>query len=249
MLYEPLQHWLLQRADAVVATSPPYAESSTVLRPWRHKVEVIPIGISDHRSTACSILAAEIRQRYRGRRIVFALGRMTHYKGFDVLIEAAAALADDCVVLIGGDGDLLDYYRHAVARRSLAGKVHLLGHVLDHELASHFQACDVFCMPSTVRAEAYGVVMVEAMMMGKPIVATDIAGSGVPWVNLHGQTGFNVPAGQVAPLAQALTQLLDDTATRDRMGAAAAQRYLRKFNAEQMTLQIIDLYRRLGANL
>lgn len=249
LLYEPLQQWLLQRAAAIVATSPPYAESSTVLQPWRSKVEVIPIGISDHRSTACSILASEIRQRYRGRRIVFALGRMTYYKGFDVLIEAAAALEDDCVVLIGGDGDLLDYYRHVVASRGLAGKVHLLGQVLDHELASHFQACDVFCMPSTVRAEAYGVAMVEAMMMGKPIVATDIAGSGVPWVNLHGQTGFNVPAGQVAPLAQALTKLLDDIGSRDRMGAAATQRYLREFNAERMTSQIIDLYRRLGANL
>ncbi len=246
-LYEPLQQWLLQRADVIIATSPPYADSSTVLRPWRHKVEVIPIGISDNRSEICSIKAAEIRQRYRGRRIVFSLGRMTYYKGFDVLIEAAAALPGDCVVLIGGDGDLLDHYRSLVAKRGLAGKVHLLGHILDHELASHFEACDVFCMPSTVRAEAYGVAMLEAMVMGKPIVATDIAGSGVPWVNIHGTSGFNVPVGEVAPLADALTRLLGDEALRQQLGAAAVQRYLQEFNARQMTEKVVSLYRRIGA--
>jgi len=246
-LYEPLQQWLLRRADAIIATSPPYAESSMVLRPWRHKVEVIPIGISDNRSESCSKKAAEIRQRYRGRRIVFSLGRMTYYKGFEVLIEAAAALPDDCVVLIGGDGDLLGHYKSLVARRGLAGKVHLLGHILDHELASHFEACDVFCMPSTVRAEAYGVAMLEAMVMGKPIVATDIAGSGVPWVNIHGTSGFNVPVGEVAPLAAALTRLLDDEVLRQQLGAAAGRRYLQEFNATQMTEKVINLYRRLGA--
>ena len=72
------------------------------------------------------------------------------------------------------------------------------GHINDHELASHFEACDIFCMSSTVRAEAYGVAMLEAMMMGKPAVASDIAGSGVPWVNRHGETGLNVPPATAA---------------------------------------------------
>jgi glycosyltransferase involved in cell wall biosynthesis len=170
-LYEPLQRWLLARADAVVATSEPYARASAVLQAWRNKIEVIPVGISDTHALACGVKAGALRQRFRGRRIVFALGRMTYYKGFDILIEAAAALPDDCVVLIGGEGELLDHYRSAVARRGLAGKVHLLGHIDDDELPSHFAACDVYCMPSTVRAEAYGVAMVEAMVMAKPIVA------------------------------------------------------------------------------
>jgi len=245
-LYEPLQHWLLGRADAIVATSEAYAQSSTLLQAWRGKVNVIPIGISDNRSLACSEKAAAIRQRFRRRKIVFSLGRMTYYKGFDVLIEAAAALPDDSVVVIGGDGELLDHYRTMVARRGLAGKVHLLGHINDDDLPSHFEACDVFCMPSTVRAEAYGVAMVEAMVMGKPIVATDIGGSGVPWVNVDGLTGFNVPVGQVEPLANALVRLLDDKPLRTRLGEAARRRYLQEFNAELMTRKTIDLYGRLG---
>lgn len=244
-LYEPLQNWLLGRADAIVATSAAYAEASRVLQPWRHKVAVIPIGISDNHSQACSIQAAAIRQRFRGRRIVFSLGRMTYYKGFDVLIDAAAMLPEDSVVVIGGDGELLDSYRTMVARQGLAGKVHLLGHIDDDELASHFEACDVFCMPSTVRAEAYGVAMVEAMVMGKPIVATHIPGSGVPWVNVHGETGFNVEVRRPDELSATLNLLLADAPLRKRLGAKARQRYLQEFNAALMTQRTIGLYRRL----
>lgn len=243
--YEPLQQWLLRRADAIVATSHAYAQASGPLTQWQRKVQVIPIGIRDNRSTACSLKAETLRQRYGNRRVVFSLGRMTYYKGFDVLIDAASALPEDCVVLIGGDGELLPHYRARVVERGLSDKVHLLGHVRDADLASHFEACDVFCMPSTVRAEAYGVAMLEAMLMGKPIVATDITGSGVPWVNVHGHTGLNVPVRDTPALASALTTLLSDAALRKEFGAAARRRYEDQFQAELMVQRMLHLYRRL----
>lgn len=247
-LYEPLQTWLLRRADAIIATSQAYAESSEPLRAWRAKVSVIPIGISDDRLPADAAAAQALRQQFGGRRIVFALGRMAYYKGYDVLIAAAAALPDDTVVLIGGDGEMLPSLRAQVASAGLQDKVHLLGHVKDRELPGYFLACDVFCMSSTVRSEAYGVVLLEAMMMGKPIIATDIAGSGVPWVNQHGLTGFNVPVGQPAELARLLSGLLADEGLRAQMGQAARARYLREFDAALMTSHVVDLYRRLKAN-
>lgn len=244
-LYEPLQRWLLGRADVIVATSEAYANASKPLRRWRDKVAVIPIGISDNHTDACSEKARAIRQRFRNRRIVFSLGRMTYYKGFDVLIEAANSLPDDSVVLIGGDGDLLEYYKAMVLARGLPGKVHLLGHISDDDLPSYFEACDIFCLSSTVRSEAYGVAMLEAMVMGKPIVASDIDGSGVPWVNLDGHTGLNVPVRQPGALARALARLLDDATLRRSFGAAARHRYQEDFSAELMTRRMVDLYERL----
>ena len=246
-MYEPLQRWVLGRADAVIATSEAYAESSAPLQAWRDKVSVIPIGISDFGAIdqTCAGKVAALRERFGGRRIVFALGRMTYYKGFDVLIEAAAQLPDDCVVLIGGGGTMLEGYASLVARHRLEGKVVMLGHVPGADLQSHFCACDVFCQPSTARAEAYGVAMVEAMAAGKPVVASNIPGSGMPWVNADGQTGFNVPAHQPGALADALRRLLDDSAQRQQFGATARQRYLRHFSAGLMTQRTLALYRRL----
>ncbi|HSW07409.1 MAG TPA: glycosyltransferase [Aquabacterium sp.] len=246
-LYEPLQHWLLQRADAIVTTSEPYARTSQPLQAWRHKVEVIPIGVSDHghRHGHLAAKTAAIRHRFAGRRIIFSLGRMAYYKGYDVLIDAATQLPDDCVVVIGGDGELLQHYQQEVDRRGIESKVCLLGHVSDDDLPAYFDACDIYCMTSTVRAEAYGVAMVEAMAHGRPVVATDIEGSGVPWVNVDGCTGFNMPVGQPGALVQALKRLLGDAALRERLGQAARQRFLCEFNASLMTRRTAALYERL----
>ncbi len=240
--YEPLQRWLLERADAIIATSATYASSSVALTPWLEKVRIIPIGISDNRGQDHAPKTEAVRAEYSGRRIIFALGRMTYYKGFEVLIEAARQLPDDCVVLIGGDGNEMARYREAVRLHGVEGKVVLLGHVNDGDLPSYYEACDIFCMTSTVRSEAYGVTMVEAMVMGKPVVATDIAGSGVPWVNLHGVTGFNTPVGQPEPLANALKQLLSDDALRQQLGTGSRDRYVQEFNAGAMTKKTLALY-------
>ena len=244
-LYQPLQTWLLRRADAVIATSHPYAEASQPLQPWRDKVRVIPIGISDLRPAVDMSAVAALRHRFGDRRIVFALGRMAYYKGFEVLIAAAAQLPDDTVVVIGGDGELLQHFRCRVAELGLDSKVRLPGQIADHELPLYFAACEIFCMPSTVRSEAYGVAIVEAMVMGRPVVASDINGSGVPWVNQHGLTGLNAPAADVQALAGALAALLRDPALRRRMGDAGRERFLRHFTAHNMTRQVIDLYQEL----
>jgi rhamnosyl/mannosyltransferase len=245
VLYRPLQDWLLARADAIIATSGAYARASGPLQPWLGKVAVVPIGMSDNRQLACRLRATEVRNRLRGRHLVFALGRMTYYKGFEVLIEAAKQLPDDCAVIIGGHGELLEQYRNHVARAGLSGKVRLPGHIPDDELASYFEACDVFCMPSTLRAEAYGLAMVEAMAVGRPVVASDITGSGVPWVNVHGRTGFNVPVGDAGAMAAVLSRLLSDEPLRQSLGQQARQRYEEEFTAARMNERMLALYRNL----
>lgn len=244
--YRPLQEWALRRADAIVATSQAYADSSEALRRWRDKFTVIPIGVSDSRARVRAGQVHAIRARYAGRRIVFSLGRMTHYKGFTVLARAAAALPDDWVVLIGGDGIELDGLRRFVSQHRLGDRVHVLGHIGGDALPAHYAACDVFCLPSTLRAEAFGVSIVEALLMGKPVVATDIPGSGVPWVNRHGFTGLNAPAGDAAGLAGALNALIGDPLLRQRFGAAARLRYLHEFGVDRMVARTLQLYESLG---
>jgi rhamnosyl/mannosyltransferase len=100
-------------------------------------------------------------------------------------------------------------------------------------------------MPSTLRAEAYGVAIVEAMVMAKPIASTDMAGSGVPWVNRHASTGFKVPVRQPERLAESLRLLLKDPELRRWFGEAARACYAEEFNIKLMTDKTIDLYRAL----
>lgn len=242
--YEPLQRWMLERADAVVASSEAYARASPWLAPYAAKLHAIPLGIQDP-GNAPDADVQRLRAQYPGRRLVFALGRMTYYKGFDVLIDAAAQLDADTMVLVGGGGELLETYRAEVRRLGLENRIAFLGPVTESKALALFQSCHVFCLPSIVRAEAFGVVLVEAMAASRPVVTTDIPGSGVPWVNVDGETGYNVPVRDPSALAAALRRLLADDALRKRMGKAARARYLTHFTADRMVDATAELYGRL----
>lgn len=245
-VYGPLERWLLRRADAVIATSPPYAESSPALRSVAHKVAVIPIG-APAPLPADPALADRVRQRHGGRRIVLALGRMTYYKGWEVLIAAARALPADAVVLVvGGGSELADWRRRAV-QAGVGDRVHFLGPMAARELEAHFAAAEVFCMASTSRAEAYGVAVLEAMARGLPVVATDIPGSGLPWLQQQGVTGLLVAPSDAPALAAALGRLLGDAALRARLGEAGRRRWAEHFSAATMADQTVALYQRLLA--
>lgn len=247
-LYEPLQEWLLRRADAIIATTPPYAESSPSLQAWKSKVHIIPIGISEGTNPDVAHKAQALRQRFNGKKIVFSLGRMTYYKGFDVLIDAARSLPADAVVVVGGGGELLQDYRRQVAAEGLSEKIEFVGRIPDEDIPGYFAAANVFCLSSIVRAEAYGVVLLEAMAMGRPIVTTDIPGSGVPWVNQHGVTGLNVPVSDAPALAGALCQILASPALAEQFGQAGRERFLNCFTAASMVASTVELYRSLLAN-
>lgn len=245
-LYRPLQSWLIDRAQAVIATTQAYAEASHCLRRCVSKVEVIPIGISDLRSRVRADQVAAIRARYPGKRIVLALGRMTYYKGFDVLIRAARQLPHDTQVLIVGAGQLYEACQRQIREQEVGDKVQMLGLLPPNDLLHHHAAADAFCLPSTARSEAFGVAMLEAMAMGKPVVSSRIEGSGVTWVNLDGVTGLTVPVGDCAALAQALRRVLDNPELASKLGAAGRRRFVEHFTADAAAQRVARLYRELG---
>ena len=240
--YEPLQNWLLKRADAIIVTSQTYLDASEALAPWKFKATVIPIGITSLKRDNKNFEHPPIKKRFPNRKIIFALGRMSKYKGFDVLIDAANLLIPEALIVIGGEGDLLETYRKDVMDKNLSDKVVFVGNVHDEDLVRFFDAADVFCLPSLVRAEAFGVVLLESMAMGKPIVATNILGSGVPWVNQHEITGLNVPVGDSKSLAAALNRILTNDSLRNNLGSAARARFNAEFKASKMVERTKNLY-------
>jgi glycosyltransferase involved in cell wall biosynthesis len=245
-VYEPLQQWLLARADMIIATTDRYWRGSPWLRQHAAKIRVLPIGIEDRPQAVPSHQVREIQARYGDRPIVFALGRMVYYKGFQHLIDACRALPQNVAVVIGGDGPLLDEFRRRSVEAGLDDRLHFPGRITEHELAAHFEAIDIFCLPSDSKAEAFGVVLLEGMRAGKPIVASDIDGSGVGWVNEHGKTGLNVPPADATQLAGAIRSLLEDPQRAAEYGAAARRRFLEHFTAQRMVQRCLALYAELG---
>ena len=161
-----------------------------------------------HRPQHGSTLTPAIARAGRGvaRRIgtgprVLFIGRLVPYKGVDVLLRAMARV--DATAWVVGDGPLRQALEGEAAGLGLADRVRFLGSLPDAEVVAHLHACDVFVLPSVTHAETFGMVQLEAMTCGKPVVSTNLR-SGVPWVNRHEETGLVVEPGDAEGLADAL---------------------------------------------
>ena len=128
---------------------------------------------------------------------------------------------------------------------SLSDRVQLVGEVSDEDLVAWLHACVALVLPSTTRQESFGIVQLEAMLCGRPVVSTDLP-TGVPWVNVHNQTGLVVPVGDAAALHQALHRLITDDELRLTLGDAARERVLQTFTADRMCAAMLSLYRELA---
>ncbi len=243
-LFMPLQRWLLHRAEMVVGTTPVYLRQSPYLRGVQDKTECLPIGID---SLSPSTEGVErIRRRWGGRKIIFSIGRLVEYKGFKYLIDAARYLDDSYVVLIGGEGPLREQLERQIADEGLTEKVHLLGRVPQEELADYFGACELYCLSSIYRTEAFAIVQVEAMSCGKPVVATTISGSGVSWVNQSGYSGLNVEPCSSSELARAIKDVCRDPDTYDSFSRQARRRFEEQFEIQEMINSCIKLYKKVS---
>lgn len=242
-LYRALQNWLIRRADVIIGTSPVYIKESEALKDVQHKCRCIPIGI--YETTANNNLVNAIRQRYAGKYIVFSLGRLVLYKGYEYLVEAAHYLPDDYIILIGGTGHQHNNLARLIEAQGLHDKVKLLGFIDDEQLGSYFQASDLFALSSIDKREAFAIVQAKAMQHALPIVSTDIPGSGVPWVNTNGVSGITVPPCDSQALAQAIQDICTDKETHSRYSRQARQRYEQLFRMEGMITACQQLYKEL----
>lgn len=237
--FDPFLQWALRRAAAIVVATPNYLDSSPTLSRHRDRCVVIPYGVlqSDYEVADNEVQA--LRRRF-GDRIVLGVGRLVYYKGFEHIIDAMPSV--DGHLLIVGDGPLrADLEARAVAR-GVADRVTFVGGV--ERTAPYYHAADVFVLASVARSEAFGIVQLEAMACGTPVVNTGLT-SGVPFVSRDGETGITVPPGDPAALAIATNRLLDDARLRTAYGAAARERVLAEFDQGEMGERMLELYEQL----
>jgi glycosyltransferase involved in cell wall biosynthesis len=240
-LYRPVMRRLLDRADRIIVASPPMITGSPFVAPHVGKCRVVPFGIRPERyepTLERLDSASRIRARH-ARPIVLFVGRLIYYKGVDVLVRAMADVEAD-VVLVGA-GPLEGGLRELAASLGVSDRLTIVPPLDDEGLTAYLLAADVFCLPSVARSEAFGIVQLEAHVTGTPVVSTNLP-TGVPWVNVDGETGLVVPPGDPDALATALRRLLDDDALRSRLGARARERVLESFTVDTMVAGTLAVY-------
>lgn len=242
-LYRPFEQRLLQKARAVVVTSPTYIEGSRALAPWRNKCQVIPLGIDPARIPEVTGRArgtAEERWGDSGFRIL-SVGRLTYYKGYEYLIRSLQELPRARLVIVG-EGKRRRVLEELIVALRLNDRVCLSGRLPAEEMHALMATCDCFCLPSIERTEAFGMVLVEAMAHAKPAVVCDIPFSGVGWVVQDKMTGLVVPPADPGALAKAFHTLSTDRDRLARMGEQALKRYRREFRIGGVAEIITRLY-------
>ncbi len=215
---------LLERAEKIVATSPNYIEGSPYLSAYREKCVIIPCCVAAERVDCpkeVSARAEELKGIFRGRTLLFALGRHVPYKGMEYLVRASKYLPDGYAVCIGGEGPLTDSLKILAEEDP---KITFLGKMDEDERKAYLLACDIFCFPSVTKNEAFGIALAEAMMMGKPAVTFTIEGSGVNYVSLKGVTGEEAENGNAEAFAQAVERISSDRDLSARYAQAARER-------------------------
>lgn len=238
--FEPLLDRALRRAAAIIATSPNYLATSPVLQRHKDRCRVIPYGIDvEEFERTDESAVARIRQQH-GPRLVITVGRLIYYKGFEVLVRAMAKV--DGKLLVVGDGPLRPSLEALAREKGVADRVVFLGEIQNQDVIPYYHAVDIFALASVARSEAFGIVQIEAMACGRPVVNTGLD-SGVPFVSLDGVSGITVPPRDEDALAAAISRLLDDDGLRARYGEAGRRRAHDEFSVGVMARRTLDLYR------
>ncbi len=230
-LFWPFLWLVLQRAEKIIVTSWRYVETSPILRTYADKCVSIPLGIPAVAHAQRSAVEA-VRKTHapNGEPLLLAVGRLVYYKGFNVLLDALAMVPKARLVLIGRGPDFaaLKAQAHAL---DISHRVDFLSRVED--LSPYYAAADQFILPSNYRSEAFGLVQVEAMQQGTPVINTALD-TAVPEVSLHLQTGLTVQPSDPRGLADAIQTLISDPALAERMGEAGRYRAAKLFSAQAM---------------
>lgn len=238
--YRIFERALLERADWIVVTSPDYLEASAPLKPWRDKCQVIPLGIAPDRLPTVHEHETEGLWTGYGMRLL-AVGRLTYYKGFETLIKAVLDLPNHELVIVG-EGEERPALEALLAAAGHPPSVRLLGAVDDATLTRFMASCDVFCLPSIERTESFGIVLLEAMRYAKPLLVSDLKGSGVTWVARNEQNAMVVPMRDPAAWGTAIEALAQHPFKRTLLGLLGFRRYEREFDIAHVAERITQLY-------
>jgi rhamnosyl/mannosyltransferase len=238
---------MLGKMSTIVATSPNYALTSPVLNDRRHvdRVQVIPLGIDessypqDGEDAIIHSLGLSKDEHY-----FLFIGVLRYYKGLDYLLEASTRV--NAKIVVAGTGPELQKLKRQADNLSL-DQIIFAGEISDREKVSLLRYCRALVLPSHLRSEAFGMVLIEAGMYSKPMVSCEV-GSGTSYANLNKKTGYVVSPGNSEKLAIAMNKLLANDTIAGQFGDVARQKYEEIFSGPALGKAYVELYKNTANN-
>jgi rhamnosyl/mannosyltransferase len=239
-IYRPVLEATLAAAARIIVTSGAYRDSSQFLRPHHDRCRVVPLAVDAGRfATFDPVLLAELRSELPGP-LILSVGVLRYYKGLHILLQAMQGL--EATLIVVGGGPEAPRLRAQAAELGIVHQVHFAGRVENTDLPSYYQAADLFVLASHLRAEAFGIVLLEAMAAGLPLVTTEL-GTGTSEVNRHGHTGFVVAPNDPRVLTRALSVLLADQRLREYFGQNGRRLAVEVYAPAKMAERTAAVYR------
>lgn len=243
VLYNPVMKLFLKRVDAIIVGADGIVKGSSYLSPYKDKCITIPFAVNkDIESKGKQYLNTVKPNKEMYCRFLF-VGRLVYYKGIDILIKSFA-LVNNAELTVIGSGNLEEDLISYVKEMGLYKRIHFMGKVDEEQLNQEFSRCDVFVLPSIAKSEAFGLVQLEAMAYGKPVINTNLP-SGVPEVSIHGITGITVEPQNIQELSEAMQWFVDHPAERCSMGIESRKRLESNYTLDVMSKRILELYQKL----
>ena len=240
-IYQPLMHLFLKSTYEIVCTSYNYLNTSDVLQRYTSKTSVVPIGLEDkYNETIDQIIVDKWNNRI-GSKFVLFIGSIRNYKGINNLIDAAKFV--NGLILIAGSGKNLDKIQSILIKNNI-NNIKLLGKVSEEDKYCLISLCEAVVLPSNKRSEAFGLVLIEGSMFGKPLISCDI-GTGTSYANIHGETGIIVPPNDCRQLAAAINLIIQNKSYSDILGVNSRHRYLKLFTSKKMSIEYLNIYKRV----
>ncbi len=239
--YKPLQKQFLTRANRIIATSPNYLETSPVLKAYRHKTSVIPIGLDKSIYPTPSAEKLNRWQNALPARFFLFIGVFRYYKGLHILLDALKKT--DYPTVIIGSGPMEEELKKQASHLKLQN-IYFLGTLADEDKVALLQLCFALVFPSHLRSEAFGISLLEGAMYGKPMISCEI-GTGTSFININGETGLVIESNNTAALEHAMQTLWNEETLAKKMGELAEKRYWELFTADHMAKQYSVLYKQV----
>ncbi len=241
-LYWPFEQAVLERAERIIVTSPPYLQASAPLRRWHHKCAVVPLGLVPALPPTTGRAAAW----QPGRLKLLSIGRLAHYKGFETLIRAVSG-SPQLQLIIAGQGERMASLQALIKTNTPDGatpNVQLVGEVSEDYKHQLLGSCDAFCLASIERTEAFGMVLLEAMAHGKPCIVSSLPGSGMTWVVSSSGAGLShLPPGDALAWRAALEPLAREPQLLEQWGAQGHQALHQRFSIAACARALAAQYR------